>query len=336
MAAEATGSGSGTVAAAAARLAASRRSLISLMSGPMSRTIALDLMSLRPQDVTAQHLVYADLIARTEVQTLRSAELFLADDSMCTLLDTAARTMPDQVLREDDPLTPTGLVAFFTPIQDRTGQGIALPLRAMSWRTLPAGHPILEPADVGTSVLLTFYIASADYADAVGQTLQPNAPRWLPNSTVVWAVGTEIGVAFGKDSDEQQGAPGFYQQLAAAFWTLLKQPRLVARADHEPAKPERRRYARAGIERPNEPVRIIRLNRPSEGPVGRQGSRPINWQHSWIVRGYWRRTWLPSKQTHRQQYIAAFRKGPADKPLLGGEKVFLAAAPPPNSPPGDA
>jgi hypothetical protein len=53
-----------------------------------------------------------------------------------------------------------------------------------------------------------------------------------------------------------------------------------------------------------------------------EGESQIEWQHRWLVRGHWRKQWLPSVHGHRQQWIAPYVKGPEDKPLVIKPRVF--------------
>ena len=48
-----------------------------------------------------------------------------------------------------------------------------------------------------------------------------------------------------------------------------------------------------------------------------------------LRRAHWRNHWYPSLGDHRPLWIAPYlRKGPADAPLLGGDKVTVVGAPP--------
>lgn len=318
-----------TLGTAALKLAQTRRSLMTAMSGEAGEVLTLDLMGFHPQHITEGSRDFARLAAATHVDHLRQAELFLADGDMCTLLDTAAASMPDQVLQEEDLLAPSGLLGFLVPLTDRTGVGIELPIVGLSWQLLPGDHPIIARREDNRPALLIFAYASVrDLAAKFDAEPAPGMSRWMPNASVVWTLGTEIGTAWG-DAELTDATPyitpGFYQRILAAFWTLARQPKLTTSDDHAVPRPERARYARAGITRPDEPVRLIRLahrDRDEAGQTPGDGGRTYSVQ--WAVRGHWRQQWLPSRQAHRQQWIAPYVKGPADKPFKGGERVFLA------------
>lgn len=87
------------------------------------------------------------------------------------------------------------------------------------------------------------------------------------------------------------------------------------------------------------PVRVVRLQhyfhddslpqQDAEVPEpAASDEKKRQYRHQWMVRGFWRNTWFPSLQAHRVQWIAPHVRGPKDKPLLGGEKVFLVRTPP--------
>jgi hypothetical protein len=320
--------------AMARRVAEARRVTVGMHEDPTLGVVAaLDSMAIDPAHASPINLRYARIAASTHAQGLRRAELFLADPDMCTLVDTAAPSMPDQVLREDDLLAPDGFLMFATPLADRTGTGISVPIHALAWSVLPAGHPLLV-RDSGTeatpSVLVTAYVSSSDLADALGHRVRANQPRYLANSTVVWKVGTEIGQVFGDTTPVPGAHPDFYQRAVATFWALAKQPLAETTPSTPPSKKEQHRYRRAGIIDPAAPVRVVTLrHRASASPAGAgESGRHVNVR--FLVRGHWKRAYRPSVQDHRLVFVAPHIRGPEGAPLLTGEKVFLASpvAPP--------
>lgn len=310
----------------ARRVADGRRVLLGLMETELGEVCALDMMSIAPEHASPVNWQFARIIAATHADTLRKSDLYLADPDMCTLVDVAAPTMPDQVLRADDPITPYGLLSFAEPLPDRTGVGITVPIHVLTWALIPAGHPVLEERNTGTSILLTAYVSTAEFAATMGQPVPAGAPRYLPNSSVMWEIGTKIGEVFGEvPVNEPTAVPGFYQRVAAAFWTLAKQPLSETAPAPAPSNKERHRYNRAGIADPGKPVRVVSLRHrgtSSGAQPGQPSGRHVNVR--FMVRGHWKRAYRPSVQAHRLVYVAPHVKGPKDAPLLGGEKVLLA------------
>lgn len=165
----------------AARCADARRAAISMFeSDTLALPVTLDLMGFNPENVTAAHVDVARDIAAHQAATLRKADLYLADPDMSTLVDTAAPSMPDQELTEQDPLSRHGFVMFATPLADRTGTPPEVPIQAISWAHLPEGHPLLDERGVGAAYLLTAYVSSKEYTEAIygdKAMVAPGAPR---------------------------------------------------------------------------------------------------------------------------------------------------------------
>jgi hypothetical protein len=303
--------------------------------------IVLDLMGLHPQAATAAHIDVAREIAEHQAATLRKADLYLADADMSTLVDTAAPSMPDQTLDESDPLSKFGYLYFETPLTDRTGTDPAVPIHAISWAVLPDGHPLLDERGIGSSVLLTAYVLTAEYAEAMygsSAAVAPGAPRLLPNATVMWAIDSLIGEVYGEaPPTDVPVTPGFYQRVIAAFWTLAKQPLSETVRESPGPGAQKKRFARAGIERPEQAVQVVRLQHraasgAASGAKGEPTGRHVSVQFA--VRGFWRAQPYGEKRAmRRQQFIAPHLRGPADAPFKASEKVFLASPPKDQRPP---
>lgn len=318
-----------TIAVLAKRTAAARRGLVNLFSSPLGEAIALDLMGL-PAPNPAQ-VDFAGIIAQTHSHTLAHSDLYLADPGMVDLLDTAAPTMPDQELLTTDIPTPYGFVYFADPLPDRSGTPPELPLHALSWAYLHSDHPILAERDTQDSVLITSYVLVADQAATIGRgpaDLLPDSPKYIANATVMWTVGSLIGEVFGDVPPPGRHTPGFYQRVAAAFWTLSQQPKMTTTTPQSPGQPsDVRRYRRAGIADPAAPVSVVRIHhRPTYDNTKTTGSEHTDRRVKvrFPVRGFWRRQWHPSVQQHRQIWVDPHWRGPEGGPVVGGERVFLA------------
>jgi hypothetical protein len=66
-------------------------------------------------------------------------------------------------------------------------------------------------------------------------------------------------------------------------------------------------------------VRVVQLRQPEQTGDSEAGGR--DWRHRWVVRMHKVRQWYPSEGRHKVIYRGPYIKGPADKPLLGGETV---------------
>lgn len=70
-------------------------------------------------------------------------------------------------------------------------------------------------------------------------------------------------------------------------------------------------------------VRVIRLAAPSPRPSDAAGDTKRVYHHRWPVRMHKVRQWYPSRQEHRVIWRGPYIKGPADAPLMMGEKAYL-------------
>ncbi|MFF3663259.1 hypothetical protein [Streptomyces olivochromogenes] len=70
-------------------------------------------------------------------------------------------------------------------------------------------------------------------------------------------------------------------------------------------------------------VRVIRLAAPSPRPSDAAGGTKRVYHHRWPVRMHKVRQWYHSRQEHRVIWRGPYIKGPADAPLMMGEKAYL-------------
>jgi hypothetical protein len=118
------------------------------------------------------------------------------------------------------------------------------------------------------------------------------------------------------------------RKLIAGMWALARTP--MARViEHHPPRAVARRSQRDGY---SSSIQVLTLNRSAVETSGTmemtENSVTVDWQHSWIVRPHWR--WQahgPGHTQRRLQLIQAYRKGPADKPLLGADRVWRVKPP---------
>lgn len=108
---------------------------------------------------------------------------------------------------------------------------------------------------------------------------------------------------------------GAEQEIAHEWLARLAFMRLpfVSVERRTPPRADRRRAEREGREIPAVNVVTLRKAAPLDEP---NGQRDVDWQHSWIVSGHWRKQWYPSESAHKPVYISPYLKGDPSKPLL--------------------
>ncbi|MFG1628972.1 hypothetical protein [Kribbella sp. NPDC049227] len=158
-----------------------------------------------------------------------------------------------------------------------------------------------------------------------------NLEAWATGARTVGASQRELLADQGYDSevvvsgdyvsgDEIDDVDGrFMLRFMYAFWRLCEQQiAQITEADVNHSA----RVTAARVQAPPE-VRVVEL-RPSRdrSPApDEDGENLDRWNHRWIVRMHKVRQWYPSEQRHKVIYRGPYLKGPADKPLIGGEVV---------------
>ena len=119
------------------------------------------------------------------------------------------------------------------------------------------------------------------------------------------------GSAIDEDQDGTFGSRFLY-----AFWRMCEQ-RIAAITTAETGHAARTTAARARVPAA---VRVVALRRTAS-PAGPGQQSQAEWHHRWVVRMHKVNQWYPSLGQHRVRFRGPYVKGPADKPLLGGDVV---------------
>lgn len=261
---------------------------------------------LRAYYVEVQGIAPDSRLAETVLEPapdLVDAPLFFATTEMCELATTAARSLPEFVLDVDDPPSRSGLLWFETAVEDVDSDDAQRPFYcvALGWM-VRAGR---------------LWVTTYTDRDTFPWITQQKLAGWPPVIPMGrWPApidGDGHAAVYEGDSGRVMLA------TLKTVWLLMRQPLAhISDADYDRAT--RRRIEKQGKTPP--PIRVIALRRPPGAPAGEGGSR--EWHHRWIVRGHWRmQPYGPGRERVRPTWISPHVKGPADAPMLGGEKVYL-------------
>jgi len=297
----------------------------------------------------ARYLAAADLY----VLTPQMCDVVIAAAQTLTRADL-------ELASEDDMPGMTGLVVLPHPLIVRAVTGDLADVRAFTWR-FPAVIPYLgrRGGAEAAAVRMSGYHDSygpvrpdsfrdfAARAAAQGTPLPPlllDAIRCLPLQYAaapeqIQALDEHVATARSAGETARQQAqalgaqenrvvgeytPGaeindgddtFMPRFLFAFWRLCQQ-RIAASDVMDASHSAQTAAGRAGV---SPDVRIVRLRR-SEPAEAQGGSR--EWRHRWPVRMHKVNQWYPSLGRHKVLYRGPYLKGPADKPLIGGEPVW--------------
>jgi hypothetical protein len=161
------------------------------------------------------------------------------------------------------------------------------------------------------------------------------AAHWSGAGTHFWKVGTDVTDFSYVQPTGDNDRSGLVEQSSslrrrmACLWSLAQTPRLLEQTELEVPRPDRRRAQRAGITTPVVLVDVRGTRREATDPQ----HTAVDWSHRWVVGGHWRsQPHGPGGQHRRPTWIAPHIKGPADKPLIGKERIGVVRADPATDP----
>ena len=290
------------------------------------------------------------MVPDVERHNLPKAALWWATEDMSSLVDHAAKTLPPTTLTAELMPARHGLVAF---ARDLAGidsvSGATLSVGILSWclgrMTLPTGpvpnvsihaYQWHRPRGVDGLVPLSErgFAIGAPILDAgvpslvMGPVDHPG-PVWVPIGKNDWIMGTDTeeqspGVI--EATEDRLASMSEDRRWLAALWLLASQPLAESITQIAP-RPAARRSQRRKVA---SDVRLVDVRRakaprgPSEGTHGPHRE----YSHRFIVGGeeggFWRQQACgPQWSQHRPVWVAAFVKGPPDKPLKLRETVHV-------------
>lgn len=258
------------------------------------------------ENVLLRQLDRRDAAAFVEDTTshLSRSSLWWVSSDMCRLLDAAAPSMPAQPLLAGDVPDPWGVVFFENPLRsDDSKIGGDLLVSAMSWA------PVRFARGGGDGLVIVAWTllrleAGGIFAHFTGQT------SWAAgaNPDALASPGLDLATAASHAEDRRR---------LAALWTLSMQESIVETTTERLDSRTAAKAARRNVD--VSPMKVLRLRRHRSEPTGGRADR--SYSHRWLVSGHWRNQYLPSRGTHRLQWIAPYVKGPEDKPLVVKETV---------------
>lgn len=277
----------------------------------------------RVRDPRAQ----AHLLARHEAERLANAALYWISPNMTALVLAAAPGMPPFRPTPEDLPAPYGLIYFAAPFAQADENPVAdvAMLSDGSVHEIAGGRFAVCAATwgpwdyngrwTGGGTWFTFYTARHDDI--------PGPPLRLDNECVVGALHTLPGEdPILREVARPDGTASWMHVVLTAF-RLMATSRTASRTPQPLARPFRRRAARAGVVRADEPVQLVDITtrpKPSRPVIPGEGR---SYRVRWVVDGHWRNQWYPSSGVHRPRWIEPYVKGPDGAPLRTGETVHL-------------
>lgn len=287
-------------------------------------------------------------LADTENMKLDRARTYFVTSEMQSLVEVAARTMPEQPLELSDLPAPYGFVWFEDTVEQLDANGRPISWRALAW--MPAATVSIPGTDVQdrTGIHLSYYTDLLDHADHEfdsyvydGIPLEHvNVQVWLNEGNPRLLLLHENGWIFGQSYTGSPDFPELDSQLdpvtrqhivddaefwtrrfVAALWTIMGQKITSLTPQHIPKTDLRPAQASLKVQPEVIYVDLRKVVRPKSKQDPDHEPQEVLWNHRWIVDGHWRNQYLPSTGSHRLQWIHPFVKGPDDRPLIVKDRV---------------
>lgn len=263
--------------------------------------------------------------ARPWTVALRYGETFYWSPAICEFIRGAADTLdetPWPLTREALPAT-SGFFYCDRPVVDR-GYEIG-PLRAIAWTLAfdaPDGIGALQESrvdpqgrgspDRANGILMQWFCQRGGKLAVGGLSL------WRFGQSHIEFPADSIDIEVGRPAPGDVPLKDIMRRHKAALATMLEFVQEQIVVPSRPYRPDRATRKIAERERPEQaPVlRVVELRRRQRPDyVAPTEHKDVEWQVSWVVRGFWRNQLYPSLGIHQPRWIAPYLKGPADKPL---------------------
>jgi len=249
----------------------------------------------------------------TWLDILRSAArpglTYLVNTDMTAVAKAAGAVMPTETLLADDLPSRAGFMLYDSPIDESGIVGVCW-LRQDTFSAW--GGPESETRDAVNIYPLRW--GDDHWRRKTGCSLMPSAAQRpsadMRHASYLWAIGDA-------PMYDDAGVSG----VLRATWRLMQQTITVSKRQEADSRADRRAMRKLGL--PPEEITVVELRRREidHDSDDEAGAASVDWTHRWLVDGHWRNQWLPSRSTHRLQWISGYVKGPADKPLVVKERV---------------
>ncbi len=236
--------------------------------------------------------------------SLESANTYFWGDNVCRLLEATAGSMPDWALL-DFMLPEDGFFWFEKPLVLPLWDGQMVPLLAISWCS--------SSADVQGGRHFIFWEGLDTYCIPLTIFTWPfNVPRttvYKGRAERLFVRDDDSGLDYSDAVEHSEARDDLLLRYLAAAVSFIEQ-RLLFVSHERPDRATRRRSP--AIEHAT--IRVVELRRKHASHDGGV-SAAREWANQWMVAGHWRNQWYPSLQRHQPKWIAAYTKGPDDKPM---------------------
>jgi hypothetical protein len=261
-----------------------------------------------------------------QITLWRGDTIYITADMLHVIMQ-AAEDLPEEL--EFDPKTlmsQYGFALFEEAILGKDANGETLSVTGIAWECNPVRPEFdiegIEPGDLKMASIIYFLTDPHDLRDDVNERFKHQLGRAnmpLPPLTLSHVFPLLEGQGAPDGSLPGMGLVTDIVKLFLAMQILSRQT-IGEPQRFRPDRAQRRRIQREYPEQPERLITLITLRRKSA--KHNEEPQKIEWSRRWIVRGHWRKQYYPKTKTYDWKYIYEYVKGPEDKPLVTGRRVF--------------
>lgn len=292
--------------------------------------------------------------AASWARVLRTGELFYVAEALSALTRHAAETLSGYDLHPEDVPAETGVMFYADPLRDSGAPDPeGAPINLITWGPMgnsivihfwsPTSYRDTTPGRPLGFLIPGFAKALHENRHRLPKQIIPPHPLPLHGFLYQRAVAIPFGGPIDVDYVTERKArehectgedcqtclyadlardTARLQKLIVATWLLMGQPiTLTTPITPKPLGTGKRNQRPEPLKDTVRYVELRAIKRPPAEQPDEHNAPGRVYQHSWVVRGHWRRQWYPSRGEHRPLWIAPHLAGPEDAPLIGGDRV---------------
>lgn len=287
-----------------------------------------------------------------------SETVFISRD-MCTIIEAAAETLPDVPLQEVNLFWPSAFLYYERPIRHTSSMtpadgDLIVHTRAIQFGPSPVmdtdaalaaaaeeglenftdlGEDRLRGEFTDDGVSQVTFVDTEAITKVLGYTSSEIGTNLFPFDLSGWLYGKtwetidsydEVYRTRKSENGVVEVDLGLSQQRKLLLATLLiAQQYIAVRSSTKATRQVRRRAERMDADLPNYgDITYVTLRRNSATSKEREGNDEFEYSHRFMVKGFWKHQWYPSKGEHHLIWIDPYIKGPKHKPLIIKDKIY--------------
>lgn len=273
-------------------------------------------------------------IANTIRSVTRHSEPIYVSPVICEIIRKTYNTLPDYVMTEQDLPCPAGLIWFAEPIAliapDKEDEAYSINMlghlpkvRAIGfhpWDGYTAdGHHVTGDMDI-QGCAIAQYLDGSENPYGRPDALQV---QYCHGFVMQWGDSWHKFVATHREAGAPLNVSLSLTAITLATLAFMRQEIAHVSKERVRNKGAAQRLRKSAGTDTGTVVTLRRMAQPEGEKPGEH--RTVAWSVQWMVGMHWRNQFYSSTGEHRPKLIMSYFKGPKDKPIKVGQKVFKVA-----------